>query len=120
MKMKLLMFTALCCLGLSGIVAAMPPKEAPDFQRLAAELQVTDDQKEAFLAIMRDQHEKRKALHQQGRDNIKAHMDSLDQSLVSQLESLLSPAQMEEFTARMEKRKQEMKKHRMLKHRSAH
>lgn len=114
MKAKLMAFISVLFLTVSALAIAMPPRHAPDFSRLAAELKVTEAQKDQFLAIMQEQHEERKTLHDQGRDAVKEQMDILDQALLTKLEAVLTPEQLEEFSRRMEKRKQEMKMHRAL------
>ena len=114
-KIKLMTLISILFLSVSAMAIATPPRHKPDFDRLAQELQVTDAQKDQFMTIMREQHEKRKALHEQGREAVKERMDSLDKALISKLEAVLTPEQMGEFIARMEKRKQDMKMHRMLK-----
>lgn len=118
MKAKSLVLMSVFVFGLSGVAFAMPPKQAPDFQRLASELQITGQQQDQFLAIMEAQHEERKALHQQGReamkDEMREKMQSLDESVKAKLEALLTSEQMDEFLRRMEKRKQTMQMRRML------
>ena len=118
MKAKILVLISALVLGLSGAAYGMPPTQAPDFERLATELQITEQQQDQFFAIMKAQHDERKALHQQGRDMMKdqmrAKMDELDQSVMAKLEALLTPEQMAEFSERVEKRKEAMKMRRML------
>ena len=121
MKMKILVIVSALCvgiLGVAGVASAMPPKHKPDFNRLAEELQVTAAQKDEFVAIMKEQHRERislqQSLRQQDREQHKARMDELKEALIGKLQAVLTAEQLEAFTAHMEKRRQQIKKYRLL------
>lgn len=92
----------------------MPPRHEPDFEHLAEEIQISDEQMESFLSIMHEQHENRKSIHDEGRENIKDRMEQLDDELVNRLSGILTEQQLQAFVERLEKRKRERKKHRLL------
>lgn len=91
----------IACLSVSSAYAK--PPQGPE--HLLEAVQVTDEQKESVLAVLKTQHEKRREVHQQYRDSReeeRAAMDALHSETVSLLSGILSEEQIrlfEEFIA---------------------
>lgn len=86
------------CLAVSSVNAK--PPQGPE--RLLEAVQVTEEQKESVLAVLKTQHEKRREVHQQYRDSReeeRAAMDALHTETVTLLSSILSEEQIRLFEA---------------------
>lgn len=82
-----------------------PDKPGP--QHLIEALQVTEDQQDSFLTVMKAQHEKRMNIHEQYRDNHEEErtlMTALHKETLTLLQNVLTAKQLETFTS-MEKQK---------------
>ena len=68
--------------------------------KLMEAINITKNQKDEFLAIMKVQHEKRQSIHQQGRESREQNHDSmkaLHAETVEKLQPVLSEDQLEQF-----------------------
>lgn len=107
-SMKLKAIALVLPLALGGFAWGEQEGRPDPGQRAAKELGLTAEQKQSFQTIMKAQHEQRKAVHEKYRDQIQAEMDQVYQSTLSQLESVLTPEQLEKFKAHHEQRKKAM------------
>lgn len=113
--MKKLMFWVICLVfGFASASYGMQPKHQPNFERLAEEINVTEDQMDGFIEVMQAQHSQRKEIHEQERDAAKEKMDALRDGMLNKLAGILTAEQMVQLREKMEKRKQEKKKYRLL------
>lgn len=83
------------------------PNHKPGPEHLIEALQVTEDQQDSFLTIMKAQHEKRMSIHEQYRGNHeeeRSSMTSLHEETLVLLQGVLTAEQLEIF-ATMEKQK---------------
>ncbi|MCX4028248.1 hypothetical protein H0A36_06130 [Endozoicomonas sp. SM1973] len=79
--------------------------------KIAKELSLTAEQKEAFKSIMSNQRKQRCAIHEKYRPQIQAEMEQIHQSTISQLSSVLSAEQIDKFQQFHEKRKERRQQH---------
>lgn len=113
--MKHFILCILSCTFLASASAwAKPPSFKPNFERLSEELQLSEHQKQAFLEVMEEQHEQRRAIHRENREAGKARMQGLREQLIAKLETILTADQLEQIKERMEKRRKARLKHQRL------
>lgn len=101
--MKKLLIASILSVGLVAGVQAQdsePRHGQPDGSRIANYLELTDDQLPAFQAVMKEQFEKRRALHQELREKHQA----VEAETRSELEGVLTYEQLEKLDAMKEKR----------------
>ncbi|WP_369599891.1 Spy/CpxP family protein refolding chaperone [Hahella sp. SMD15-11] len=98
--LKTLALSTLLTIGLTGTVLAHDQDRGPDFDRMADKLELTQEQRDAFIDIMKGQHEKRQAIMDSTREQMKA----LDDETRARLKNVLT----EEQLARMERRRRGM------------
>jgi hypothetical protein len=105
--MKKLLIASILSVGLVAGVQAQdsePRHGQPDGSRIANYLELTDDQLPAFQAVMKEQFEKRRALHQEFREKHQA----VEAETRSELEGVLTYEQLEKLDAMKEKRSKRM------------
>lgn len=105
---------AVCVLSSITIIASAQsgesgerPNHKPGPEHLIEALQVTEDQQDMFVTIMKAQHEKRMSIHEQYRGNHeeeRSSMTSLHEETLVLLQDVLTAEQLEAF-ATMEKQK---------------
>lgn len=93
--------------GAEGSQHQRSEKGPRDFQRLADELQLRQDQYADVQSIMERHHEQRRSMHRSNHSNMKEQMDAMDQSLISELSAVLDSDQIGLFENHIEKRKQQ-------------
>lgn len=99
---------------------ARPPKEIPSehWQQLAQELALNEEQTESFLNVMSSQHEKRREIIEAHRMESKKKpreaMDALHQETISQLATVLTNEQLQQFEAEIEAHRKHRKMHGMM------
>ncbi|MBU2710293.1 Spy/CpxP family protein refolding chaperone [Zooshikella harenae] len=108
-NLKLKVIALVLPLALGGLAWGEQNEGRPDpGERAAQELGLTAEQKQSFQSIMKAQHQQRKAVHEKYRDQIQTEMDQVYQGTLNQLESVLTPEQIEKFKAHHEQRQQAM------------
>lgn len=108
--MKRLLIASLLSLGLvAGVQAqdAEPHHFKPDGSRIAKKLDITESQLPAYQAVMQAQMEKRRALHEQFRQQNEA----LEAETRQELAGVLTPEQLEKLAALKEDRREIWKRH---------
>jgi len=100
-----------CVLSSITIIASAESGERPNHkpgpEHLIEALQVTEDQQDMFVTIMKAQHEKRMSIHEQYRGNHeeeRSSMTSLHEETLVLLQDVLTAEQLEAF-ATMEKQR---------------
>lgn len=85
-----------------------PSGKPPGPEHLVTELGISDQNKDAFLDIMKAAHEKRRAIHQQyrsTREEQREAMDKLHNEVMGQLADVLDENQLSQFEQFVKSRK---------------
>lgn len=77
----------------------------PDFERIANKLELTAEQKPDFIAVMKANHDKRKAFKKIQREQRKTQMEQYYQQTLSDLSEFLDDDQLAEFEQHAQQRK---------------
>lgn len=99
---------------------ARPPHGDPSehWQQLAEELALSEEQTESFLNVLSSQHEKRreiiKAHKMESKKKPREAMDALHQETLSQLASVLTEEQLQQFEAEIDAHRKHRKMHGMM------
>lgn len=105
--MAVCLFTSISMMASAQSQGNERPEHKPGPQHLIEALQVTEDQQDSFLTIMKAQHERRMSIHEQYRDNHEEErtlMMALHEETLILLRGVLTAEQLETFTT-MEKQK---------------
>jgi Spy/CpxP family protein refolding chaperone len=81
-------------------------REGPE--QLISQLGINDEQRESFLSIMKEQHDKRMNIHQQyrgARDKVHKAIMTLHQETLERLQQVLSAEQITQFEQLMKQRR---------------
>ena len=101
---------------------AHPPKDGQRGERgerMAAALELSDEQKASFKSVMQSHHERMKGLKDLDREERKEAKQLLRQDIRSDLSSILSAEQMEKFDEIQAKRMERRQKHRQHRNKQA-
>lgn len=95
---------------MSGDGQHPPVPPAPDWNKLADDLNVYDSQRTSFISIMTRQHEQRmqmqRKLHEQMRELMRGQMEAMDRDVRKQLASVLAQEQLQRFEQLMSERRE--------------
>jgi hypothetical protein len=104
MKAKIITVAAIALLLTQG-VSAMPPRGAPPIEPLVDALQLDESQTEQVRQVLKEQHDKVMAFHQEQRENRRKEMETIHQETIARLRTVLDEDQMNEFIEFTESRR---------------
>ena len=96
MKAKIIAVAAIALLSTQGALA-IPPRGAPPMEPLVEALQLDQSQTEQVRQVLKEQHDKRMALHQEQRENRRMAMEAIREETIARLRTVLNEDQMNEF-----------------------